>query len=75
LLLIGSATTIMSSVIDMRRWKAAHGGKPRALPRAAAEPCYFCILCGSEVFRILENGLVRCAGCSALVINVEARQL
>jgi DNA-directed RNA polymerase subunit RPC12/RpoP len=63
----------------MRRWKATHGGKPRALPPAAAdaaaEPCYFCTLCGSEQFRILENGLVRCAGCSALVINVEAKQL
>jgi DNA-directed RNA polymerase subunit RPC12/RpoP len=63
----------MSRVIDMQRWKAAHGAEERALPSAEAH--YFCTQCDSELFRILENGLVRCAGCSAIVINVEARPL
>jgi DNA-directed RNA polymerase subunit RPC12/RpoP len=69
------APSTMGSVIDMKAWRAAHAPRPRALPQPAAEPCYFCTHCGSELFRIVESGLVHCAGCSARIRNVRARQL
>jgi hypothetical protein len=65
----------MSAVIDMNAWKATHvpvrGAQQQ---RATAEPPpYCCMSCGSEVFRILEGGLVRCGRCTAHIRNLTIR--
>jgi DNA-directed RNA polymerase subunit RPC12/RpoP len=53
--------------------EAKHAPKPLAL-QAGAEPHYYCMRCGSELFRILESGLVRCGGCSAHICNVRCNK-
>jgi hypothetical protein len=63
----------MSPVIDMNAWKAAQTPKPRAPQRLATEPSpYCCVRCGSDLFRILEDGHVRCGGCMVEIYNLKA---
>jgi hypothetical protein len=64
----------MSAVIDMNAWKATHVPVRAAQQQATAEPLpYSCLRCGSEVFRILEGGLVRCGRCTAHIRNLTIR--
>jgi hypothetical protein len=68
----------MSTVIEMRAWKASHtrDAAPASLPESpspespsmtasAGQMLYFCRACGSERFRIFESGVVRCGQCDA----------
>jgi hypothetical protein len=55
----------MSTVIDMRAWKASRTPEPETAPVSppTGEMLYFCRACDSERFRIFESGVVRCAQC------------
>ena len=63
----------MSAVIDMSVWKAAHGQRAERRERLSFERNpYSCTRCDSELFRILEGGLVRCGSCSVVIRNLKA---
>jgi hypothetical protein len=63
----------MSAVIDMSAWKAAHGSKPDRPASVAREPSVYCCLrCYSDLFRILESGVVRCGKCMSEIRNLRA---
>jgi hypothetical protein len=55
----------MSTLIDMKAWRARYAPEPLALLDDADAPVYSCIGCGSKLFRILETGQARCARCCA----------
>jgi hypothetical protein len=64
---------VMSTVIEMRAWKASHPREAapasppasRSMAASAGQMLYFCKACDSERFRIFESGVVRCAQCDA----------
>ena len=46
---------------------------PPQCPEPAGQPCYYCTRCGAEKFTLGTGGEVQCAGCGALMRNLEVR--
>lgn len=61
----------MSNVVRLADVRAARA--PEAAQRLPdPKDAWHCMKCKGEAFRLLLNGGVRCAGCGAFVVNLEA---
>ena len=47
--------------------------RPAAMPVVSDPSCYYCTRCGAEQFTLGPAGEVQCAGCGALMRNLEVR--
>lgn len=64
----------MGMVIDMKRRKPAQAARAFVIQRPAAPRIYACMRCDSALLRIFQNGLVRCAHCTAEIPNLTLLQ-
>jgi hypothetical protein len=62
----------MGIVIDLKARRAVQPARAFARHHAIA-PRFYCMRCDSELFRILESGLVRCGRCAADIPNLTLR--
>ena len=60
----------MGMVIDMKARRPAQ--RARAFPKweVSTPRLYACMRCDGALFRILENGLMRCAHCAAEIADL-----
>ena len=61
----------MGKLVHLSSYRAERAGVAPAEP--ADHPCYFCTRCGAERFTLGSLGEVQCAGCGALMRNLEVR--
>jgi hypothetical protein len=64
----------MGMVIDMKRHRRTRPTRVFVTPRPAEPRLYACMQCDSALFRIFQNGLVRCAHCTAEIPNLTLLQ-
>jgi hypothetical protein len=64
----------MGMVIHMKRRRPTPPTRVFVTQRPAAPRFYACMQCDSALFRIFQNGLVRCAQCTAEIPNLTLLQ-
>ena len=59
----------MGTVVRLSSYRSER----RRAPEPDPEPRYYCTRCGAEEFTLGLEGEVQCAGCGALMRNLEVR--